>query len=776
MSKQPLQPPIPLPPSPLLRSGLPADLVRNRIELLQTAEAVFRKYGELIPLMNEYLNQILYLGRNIDRFLMDLDPPEQAIWSSKHKNLFDPIFPALKPYEQFLPIVIKIMVLDQTTLYTHDLLMHLMVLLIGEDLTRRGAYSDRAVEQMGQTFMYLLDIVREFFRRRNVCLDVLSSSLTMDARLLEASKYRGTITFLIQFLAVDEMNAEDTWRALYILSRQEHHVANLLKASAEHQFENGHTAEIKEQAKKDAIKYFEIAKRLGDFLKTLTEEITENATVRKLEAERSELSAKAKKNAENAAKAEANRAAREAEAELLKEEEMAKMAATGKAEKEKRKREEKAARKAAEKAEADRIAAEKAAAIAATAAAEKAEADRVAAEKKAAKNAVKKSANLLAASMKQRAPELMTPVRTPLLKKPSASPPAPPAPSPASLPSSASPTSSNSSPPLPPPPPPSPFIPSASPPTLTAMRPVTPSLTLPGFTPYSRSPPVIRFWETLDHRYIYQLLYDLFIRTDNPDARFYLKGSAAIHIYKRASRTAVTNHTSDYDTTLLINPGLPKSRFYTGRSYILNIIVNRLADAIDDPRFNAEVITKLHGAGIPFASFAYFDVTKREPVYAIQDKIPQEHVAVPDKSSPKFYSDSENHFPYASFAAKRSTNVLNLRILRALERPKNVTVLQLYTKTSPEIKLIEVTVPFYEYDETETQISLADQWKAADRINILDGIPVLSLPALKAEQQKLRTLKDSAEIDRRIADIDLLMRPVDSGSGSARRRTRRLRR
>ena len=771
------KPPLPPPPSPLLRSGLPANLVRNRIELLQTAEDVYRKYGRLIPDMHEYLKQILDLGKNINRFLLDLEPPEQAIWVRKHKNLFDPIFPGIERYEQFLPILIKIMVLDQTTLYTHDLLMHLMILLIGEELSRRGAYSERAVEQMGQKFMYILDIVREFFRRRDISLNVLSDSLTIDARLLESSKYRGTVTFLIQFLAVDEMNAENTWRAMYILAKQEHHVANLLKGSAERQAEKGDTEEIRIQAKKDVIRYSELAKRLGAFLKTLEDEISENAQVRKLEAERSALSAKAEKNAANAAKAEANRAAREAEAELLREEEEAAAAAAGKAEKEKKKREEKAARKAAEKAEADRIAAEKAAATAA-AAAEKAEFNRIAAEKKVAKNAVKKSANLLAASMKQRAPELMTPVRTPLVKKPSASPPAPPAPSPASLPSSASPTSSNSSPPLPPPPPPSPFIPSASPPTLTAVRPSTPSLTLPGFAPYSRSPPVLRFWETLDHRYIYQLLYDLFIRTDNPDVRFYLKGSAAIHIYKRAARTAMTNHTSDYDTTLLINPGLDKARFYTGRSYMLNIIVNRLADAIDDPRFNAEVITKLHGAGIPFASFAYFDVSKREPVYAVQDKIPQEHVSVPDKSSPKFYSDSENHFPYASFAAKRSTNVLNLRILRALEKPKNVTVLQLYTKTSPEIKLIEVTVPFYEYDETETQISLADQWKAADRINILDGIPVLTLPALKAEQQKLRTLKEAAEIDRRIADINALMKPAE-GAGSAfsaRRRTRRLRR
>ena len=116
-----------------------------------------------------------------------------------------------------------------------------------------------------------------------------------------------------------------------------------------------------------------------------------------------------------------------------------------------------------------------------------------------------------------------------------------------------------------------------------------------------------------------------------------------------------------------------------------------------------------------------------------------------------------------------------MRILRALEKPKNVTVIQLYTKTSPEIKLIEVTVPFYEYNENETQISLGAQWVASNGIPVIDGVPVLSLPALKAEQQKLRTLKDAAEIDRRIADIDLLMRPAGGAGGSARRRTRKLR-
>jgi len=120
-----------------------------------------------------------------------------------------------------------------------------------------------------------------------------------------------------------------------------------------------------------------------------------------------------------------------------------------------------------------------------------------------------------------------------------------------------------------------------------------------------------------------------------------------------------------------------------------------------------------------------------------------------------------------------------LRILRALETPKNITVIQLYTKTSPEIKLIEVTVPFYEYEETGTQISLADQWASATGIPVIDGVPILSLPALRAEQQKLRTLKDAMNIDQRITDINTLMRTAaGSGSGAStrRRRTLKLRR
>jgi len=768
MSEAPLPPPLPPPSSPLVKGEVPKNLVRNRIELLQTAERVSREYAELFPMMHQYLKEILYLAKNIDRFVMDLEDPEQAIWFGKHKNMFDPVFPGIERYDQFLGVLIKIMVLDQTTLYTHDLLMHIMILLIGEELTRSGTYSERAVEQMGQKFMYLLDLIREFFRRRNICLNVLSDSLTIDPRLFESSKYYGSTTFLLQFIAVDEMNMEDTWRALYILASQERHVANLLKASAEQQFEKAPTMEIKMIAKKDAIRYFELAKRLGDFTRTLSEEMAENTKVKTLELERGKLSVKAKKNAENAAKAEANRIAREAAADLLKEEEMAKTVAAGKAEKEKRKREEKAARKAAEKAEFDRIAAEKAAA-------EKAEFERIAAEKKIIKNSVKKSSNLLAASMKKRAPELMTSPRAilaPVKKAPSASPPAP---SPASLPSSTSPTTSVS-PPLPPAPPPSvlPLPSSVSPPNFSnTPRVPTPSLAKIGFTPYSRPAPLTRFWEMLDHRYIYQILHDIFISTQNPNTRFYLKGSAAIHLYKRAHRIALTNHTSDYDATLLINPGLDKKQFYDLRSYMLNSIIQRLAAGMNDPRFNAEVITKLHTADIPFAS-SYWDASIGKTVYNIKETIPLEYVGVPDKLGPRFYTDTMNQYSYASHAAKPSTNILNMRIIRTLVKPKNVTVLQLYTKTSPEIKLIEVTVPFYEYDENETQISLAAQWIAAAQVNVIDGVPVLSLPALKAEQQKLRTLKDAMEIDRRLGDINMLMLPA--GGVSARRHTRRTRR
>ena len=714
------------------------ELIKNRIELLRVADEVFRKHLRMMPTIDQYLNDILNLGKNIDLYVSVIEPPEQILWKSKYSNLFSLIFPAINKYTDYLGIMLRILVLDQTDIYTPELITHLIILMIGDELMEKGVFTHEKAKQIASVFLNLLNIMREFFRRHNLCLRALSGSIEgLSIDELIASENRGAPTFLIQWLAADLIERDDDMRGIYILASQERHVAAILHKTA-------------------------TVAKLDRILETVETQMALNASRKKEEKAGAIVAAAAAEAAAAAAVAAAEKAA----AELLNENLKEKTATATKAAKEKQQRE---AKKARREAEAE-------AAEAAVVAAEKAEADRIAAEKKAAKNAIKKSTNLLAASMKQRAPELMTPVRAPLtLKKPAASPPAP---SPASLPSSVSPASSTPTLLLPPAPPPSvlPLPPTESPPNLSNLPgAITPSLAKTGFTPYTRPPPVTRFWEILDHRHIYRILHDIFINTQNIDTRFYLKGSAAIHLYKRAYHISITNHTSDYDTTLLVNPRLSKREFYDLRLTMLARIMHRLIWSIDDQQFNAEVITKLGAAGIPYASFVYYDATKREPVYAIQDKIPQDHVTVPDKSAPKFYSDRENHFPYASYAAKPSTSVLNLRILRALEKPKNVTVIQLYTKTSPEIKLIEVTVPFYEYNENETQISLGAQWVASNGIPVIDGVPVLSLPALKAEQQKLRTLKDAAEIDRRIADIDLLMRPAGGAGGSARRRTRKLR-
>lgn len=701
-----------------MSADMAAALIENRAELLKASQEVFRKYSDLIPIMHTYLKQILDLGKNIDVYVSELDIPEQALWHSKYRYLFAPIFPAIQKYERYLGVLLKVLVLDQTKIYTSDQLTHLMVILIGEELLDEGIFSERLVEQISKLFLYCLSLIRDFFNRRELCLSVLSDSLTLDSRLLLASEHRGVSTFLIQYIAVDLMNEEHNWRAMYILARQERHVASLLHRE-------------------------EVAKRLEIFMNTLTEEMAENRAIKAELNVRNVKEAQAKKNLETAAKVAANLRATELAEELLMEESKEKTAAMSKAEKEKRKREEKAAKKAVEKAEAERLAVAKK---------EKEEANRLA----------KEESNRIA---KEEAARRVT-VKAPTVKAPTVK-----ATTPKSLPSSISPASLTLSPPL------APSVvpvtaPSVSPPIFSnTPRIPTPSLAPTGFTPYSRPSPVVRFWETLDHRYIYQILNDIFMSTQNPSTRFYLKGSAAIHMYKRAHRMVVTNHTSDYDTTLLVNPALDTKQFYDLRSYMLNSIIQRLAFAMDDPRFNAEVITKLHGATIPFAS-SYWDVGRGETMYDIKETIPQEYIGVPDKSGPRFYADTMNQYPYASYAAKPSRNILNMRIIRTLVKPKNVTVLQLYTKTSPEIKLIEVTVPFYEYEENETQISLAAQWTAATQVNVIDGVPVLSLPALKAEQQKLRTLKAAAEIDRRLGNINALM---NAAGISPKRRTRRLR-
>ena len=53
-------------------------------------------------MMQEYLKQILALGKNINIYVAELDPPEQVIWNTRHKHTFEPVFPAIDRYSQFL--------------------------------------------------------------------------------------------------------------------------------------------------------------------------------------------------------------------------------------------------------------------------------------------------------------------------------------------------------------------------------------------------------------------------------------------------------------------------------------------------------------------------------------------------------------------------------------------------------------------------------------------------------------------------------------------------
>jgi len=709
-----------------------SDIVMSDEGLKEVTKTILIRDIAVLPFVKTLIVDFIELAKDEDKYVFQLDPREVKIWETNYPDKLAETASGIAMIEDGIASInqfIKLITIGQHNFKDTDIL-RLIDMWMKPDYDKNTTSGKPTWDNVKESIMRLYKTMNEFMLKQKQMVTLFLKETGLPFELLRAEIYIPQVAMLHSFIAFHFYYIIGQKEiALFIMTRMEYHISIL-------------------RLQKGDIALRPVVLRLNDYLKVIAARMEKDVENRK--TNEGAKPAPVNTNAE-ARVAEANAAKARGNALIAEEEEARKAQELA----EQKKREEKATRKAA-KAEADRIAA---AAAAAAAAAEKAEANRRTAEERhsAALNAMKTRKSAAAEVAK------MSVAFNALPPRPSAR-----EPSPKSLPSSTSPTTSvtsgTSSLPRP-----SPSIFSNTP------RVQTPSLAKTGFIPYSRPAPVTRFWELLDHAYIYQILNDLLRGTQDPNVRFYVKGSAAIHIYKRAHRLSVTNHTSDYDTTLLVNPSLPKKNFYDLRSFMLERIMHRLIWSIDDQRFNAEVITKLGAAGIPFASFIYYDADRREPVYAIQDKIPQEYVSVPDKSAPKFYSDRENHFPYASYAAKPSMGVLNLRILRALENPKNVTVIQLYTKTSPEIKLIEVTVPFYEYNENETQISLSAQWVASNGIPVIDGIPVLSLPALRAEQQKLRTLKDSAEIDRRIADINTLMKPA-GGAGSARRRTRRLRR
>lgn len=711
-----------------------SDIVMSDEGLKEVTKTILIRDIAVLPFVKTLIVDFIELAKDEDKYVFQLDPREVKIWETNYPDKLAEtasgiamIEDGIAPINQF----IKLITIGQHNFKDTDIL-RLIDMWMKPDYDKNTTSGKPTWDNVKESIMRLYKTMNEFMLKQKQMVTLFLKETGLPFELLRAEIYIPQVAMLHSFIAFHFYYIIGQKEiALFIMTRMEYHISIL-------------------RLQKGDIALRPVVLRLNDYLKVIAARMEKDVENRK--TNEGAKPAPVNTNAEaRAAEASAAKARGNA---LIAEEEEARKAQELAEKKKREEREEKAIRKAA-KAEADRIAA-------ARTAAEKAEANRLTAEER-------HSATLKAMQTRKSAAAEVAKMSAAFNTLPPR--PSPSAPSPASLPPSTSPTTSETS-------ATSSLLRPSLPIFSNTPRIPTPSLAKTGFTPYSRPAPVTRFWELLDHAYIYQILNDLFRGAQDPNVRFYVKGSAAIHMYKRAHRLSITNHTSDYDTTLLVNPSLPKKNFYDLRSSMLERIMHRLIWSIDDQRFNAEVITKLGAAGIPFASFIYYDADRREPVYAIQDKIPQEYVSVPDKSAPKFYSDMENHFPYASYAAKPSMGVLNLRILRALEKPKNVTVVQLYTKTSPEIKLIEVTVPFYEYNENETQISLPAQWVASNGIPIIDGIPILSLPALRAEQQKLRMLKDSAEIDRRIADINTLMKPAGgAGSGfSARRRTRRLRR
>jgi hypothetical protein len=131
-----------------------------------------------------------------------------------------------------------------------------------------------------------------------------------------------------------------------------------------------------------------------------------------------------------------------------------------------------------------------------------------------------------------------------------------------------------------------------------------------------------------------------------------------------------------------------------------------------------------------------------------------------------YFRNSQNTYKYGELKETTSPMVLNLRILRTLKEPKNITVLSLYLKTNPEIHLVDISVPFHNYPGPPTymadaQMSLRDQWANSTNNSLIHGISVLSLESLYKEQKLLlkRPIKNETLIEERLGYIQNVLVP-----------------
>jgi hypothetical protein len=278
---------------------------------------------------------------------------------------------------------------------------------------------------------------------------------------------------------------------------------------------------------------------------------------------------------------------------------------------------------------------------------------------------------------------------------------------------------------------------------------------------------VERFWLSVNHRFIFNLLRRIQASVASmSDVRFYVKGSAAMSLYYQTIRGMTAKpHTSDYDCTMLVNPSLPKEAFYSVRSRVLDNIISECLHFVNGQSINPYLTETVLKLGIPFAT-ARFNPRLGVTNYIEYPEIPTTVIDIDEKRMPLFYTDPANNYAYSKLKDTATPMLLNMRILRTLKEPKNVTLVSLYLKTNPEIKLVDIAVPFYVYPgppvyKANAQMSLEDQWTNSSDNQTIQGISVLSLESLYKEQQRLLNLpmKNRSLVESRLAYINDMLMP-----------------
>lgn len=277
---------------------------------------------------------------------------------------------------------------------------------------------------------------------------------------------------------------------------------------------------------------------------------------------------------------------------------------------------------------------------------------------------------------------------------------------------------------------------------------------------------VERFWLSVNHIFIFNLLRKIQSSVALlPNVRFYVKGSAAVSLYYQTIRgMGAKPHTSDIDCTILVNPSLPKDEFYSVRSRVLDNVISECLHLVNGPGINPHLTESVRKLGIPFAT-SKFNPRLGVSNYTEYPEPPTTTIDIDEKLMPTFYMDPANTYVYSKLKDTASPMLLNMRILRTMKEPKNVTLVSLYLKTNPEIKLIDIAIPFYVYPGppaymADAQMSLEDQWANSGNNPKIQGISVLSLESLYKEQQRLLTVKNRSLVESRLAYIKDVLMPL----------------